>query len=146
MRDFGIPPTDRLRAGEFHSPTPTAIPGAQTVGTEAVAGAINSGMQMLLIDALGGQYSLPGAIMAPGLAQGGNYRDRVQQQAVSWLAQLSRGDKSLAIVVYCSDPHCWMSYNAALRIVAAGYTNVYWYRGGLQAWQMAGLQLMPAGF
>ncbi|WP_413872328.1 rhodanese-like domain-containing protein [Albidovulum sp.] len=50
------------------------------------------------------------------------------------------------LVFYCSDPGCWLGYNAALGAVAAGYTNVYWYRGGLQAWQMSGLPLVPSGF
>jgi adenylate cyclase len=29
--------------------------------------------------------------------------------------------------------------NLALRIAALGYTNVYWYRGGREAWEVAGL-------
>ena len=29
-------------------------------------------------------------------------------------------------------------YNIALRIRHAGYTNVYWYRGGREAWEVAG--------
>jgi hypothetical protein len=29
-------------------------------------------------------------------------------------------------------------YNLALRIRNAGYTNVYWYRGGREAWEVAG--------
>jgi rhodanese-related sulfurtransferase len=34
-----------------------------------------------------------------------------------------------------------MSYNAALRAVNLGYTQVFWYRGGIEAWQLAGLQV-----
>jgi hypothetical protein len=29
--------------------------------------------------------------------------------------------------------------NLALRLVALGYTHVYWYRGGREAWEVAGL-------
>lgn len=146
FRDFGVAPTDQLRSSAFHAPTPTSVPGAQVVGTEALVQAMNGGMRLVLIDALGGQYSLPGAFIAPGLAEGGNFQDRIQQQAQIWLAQITGGDSSLPVVIFCSDPHCWMSYNATLRAVAAGYGNVYWYRGGLQAWQMTGLQLQPSGF
>ena len=32
-----------------------------------------------------------------------------------------------------------MSYNASLRAIALGYTNVLWYRGGIEAWKQAGL-------
>jgi hypothetical protein len=30
-------------------------------------------------------------------------------------------------------------YNLALRLRHAGYANVYWYRGGREAWEVAGL-------
>ncbi|HME27856.1 MAG TPA: hypothetical protein VKI44_42150 [Acetobacteraceae bacterium] len=29
--------------------------------------------------------------------------------------------------------------NLALRLVALGYTQVYWYRGGREAWEVNGL-------
>jgi rhodanese-related sulfurtransferase len=31
------------------------------------------------------------------------------------------------------------SYNLALRLGFIGCTNVYWYRGGIEAWQAANL-------
>ena len=146
LQDFGIPPTSSLRSGQFHSATPTLVPGAQVVTTKALADAMNSGTRMVLIDVLGEDYSLPGAVVAPALAQGGNFQDRLQQQATQWLSQVTGGDPATPIVVYCSDPMCWLSYNAALRTIAAGYGNVYWYRGGLHAWQMAGFNLQPSSF
>lgn len=30
-----------------------------------------------------------------------------------------------------------MSYNAALRAINMGFTQVYWYRGGVEAWRQA---------
>ena len=45
----------------------------------------------------------------------------------------------MPVVVYCQSTHCWMSYNAALRAINMGYSNVLWYRGGIEAWQAAGL-------
>lgn len=145
-RDFGVPPQTSLRQGQFHGPTPVAIPGAYLVTTANLVEAMNGGMQMVLIDVLGAEYSIPGAFSAQGLSAPGNFQDRTQQQAGAWLGQITQGNRDVPIVVFCSDPMCWLSYNAALRTVNAGYTNVYWYRGGLQAWQMAGLPLRPAGF
>lgn len=145
-RDFGVPPQSTLRQGQFHGPTPLSIPGASLVTTASLVEAINGGMQMVMIDVLGADYSIPGAFSAQGLAAPGNFQDRTQQQAAVWLAQITGGNRGIPIVVFCSDPMCWFSYNGALRAVNAGYTNVYWYRGGLQAWQMAGLPLHPAGF
>ncbi len=145
MRDFGVPPTDQLRQGQFHAPTPTSIPGGRIVSTAALADAMNAGVQLVLIDVLGGTYALPQAYAAGPLASPGHYSDRTQQQATQWLGQVTRRDRDTPIVIYCSDPMCWLSYNGSLRTIAAGYRNVYWYRGGLQAWQMAGLPLYPAG-
>lgn len=145
-RDYGVQPTGQLRSGQMHAPTPTSLPGASVVSTQGLSEALNSGLELVLIDVLGSDYSLPDAVMAPALSSSGHFRDRLQQQAGKWLRQVTRGETDMPIVLYCSDPMCWLSYNAALRTVAAGYTNVYWYRGGLQAWQMAGLRLVPAAF
>ena len=146
LRDFGVPATSNLRSDQFHAPTPTSIDGAQVVTTAVLSQALNAGAKVVMIDVLGGNYSLPGALIAPALASGGDFNDRVQQQASQWLGQITNGNPGQTIVIYCSDPNCWLSYNASLRAVAAGYTQVYWYRGGLQAWQMAGQKLIPSGF
>ena len=145
-RDFGVAPVATLRPGQFHAATPTAIPGGQVVSTAGLAEAINSGMQIVIIDVLGGSYSLPNAIVEPALSSPGSLSDRFQQQVVSWLTQITGGRKDIPVVVYCSDPMCWLSYNGALRVIGAGYTNVYWYRGGITAWQMAGYPVQPAAF
>ncbi|MEM8839323.1 MAG: rhodanese-like domain-containing protein [Pseudomonadota bacterium] len=145
-RDFGVPPTNRLRASGFHAPTPTSIPGGNLVTTAQLAGAIQGGQQLVIIDVLGSDYTLPNALSAPAMAQPGHYRDRVQQQTNHWLGQITGNNRQVAIVIACSDPFCWLSYNASLRAIAAGYTNVYWYRGGHQAWNMAGLPFASSGF
>ena len=145
-RDYGVPASSQLKQNNFHGPTPTSLPGGQVVSTQVLAGALQQGQQVILIDVLGSDYSLPNAYMAPALASGGSLNDRTQQQASQWLRQITGGNSSAIIVVYCSDPMCWLSYNAGLRTIAAGYPNVYWYRGGLKAWQMAGLPLYPATF
>lgn len=146
LRDFGVPPQQSLRQGQFHAPTPTAMPGGYLVTTELLVQAINEGVEMVIIDVLGSGYGLPSAYTAPALAAGGSFRDRTQQQAEAWLQQITGGVWDMPIVIYCSDPMCWLSYNASLRTIAAGYEQVYWYRGGVQAWEMVGLPLQPSGF
>jgi PQQ-dependent catabolism-associated CXXCW motif protein len=54
------------------------------------------------------------------------------------LMQATRGRKDMPLVFYCQSPQCWMSYNAALRAINAGFTNVLWYRGGVEAWRRNG--------
>ena len=61
-----------------------------------------------------------------------------------YLRQATGGDMSKMLVFYCGGPQCWGSYNASLRAIRMGYRNVHWYRGGLQAWQEAGLPVNDA--
>jgi rhodanese-related sulfurtransferase len=42
------------------------------------------------------------------------------------------------LIFFCFGPRCWLSYNAALRATRLGYTDVRWYRGGLEAWGAGG--------
>ncbi|WP_422032587.1 rhodanese-like domain-containing protein [Roseovarius sp.] len=145
-RDYGVPPSGNLRNGGMHAPTPTAVPGASVVSTEGLANAMASGLEMIIIDVLGGEYALPGAYMIPEMSSPGSYEDRIQQQTGQFLGQVTGQLADYPIILYCSDPQCWLSYNATLRVVAAGYTNVYWYRGGITAWQMAGFPVYPSGY
>ncbi|MEP5728178.1 MAG: rhodanese-like domain-containing protein [Sulfitobacter sp.] len=146
LRDFGVPAQSGLRQGQFHGPTPTELPGGFIVTTDLLLQAMNEGVEMVIIDVLGSDYSLPSAYSAPALAASGGFNDRTQQQAEVWLQQITGGVWEVPIVIYCSDPMCWLSYNASLRTMAAGYDQVFWYRGGLQAWEMAGLPLHASGF
>lgn len=56
------------------------------------------------------------------------------------LARATSGDRSKMIVVYCQRD-CWMSWNAAKRILTLGYANVVWYPDGTDGWQEADLPL-----
>jgi PQQ-dependent catabolism-associated CXXCW motif protein len=95
----------------------------------------------VLIDVLSeeGHVTLAGAVWISGAGRGTNFMDPVQSALTQLLAKLSGGDKSRGLVFICASSQCWLSYNAALRAVAAGYANVYWYRGGIEAWGAAGL-------
>ena len=145
-QDLGVPPTRLLHGGAMHGPTPASIPGGQVITTQGLA-ALVQGRQapFLIFDVLGQAEMLPGALPAAGLAQPGSFDDAVQQQASQWLAQQTQGRKDVALVFYCLSRECWMSYNAALRAIAAGYSNVLWYRGGIEAWKSAGLPTQQAG-
>ena len=53
------------------------------------------------------------------------------------MLRLTDGDAAKPVVIYCL-ADCWMSYNAAKRLAAWGYTNILWYRDGTTAWEKAG--------
>jgi rhodanese-related sulfurtransferase len=44
-------------------------------------------------------------------------------------------EKSDPAIFYCNGPSCRRSDNAVVIAVDCGYTNVYWFRGGIEAWK-----------
>jgi PQQ-dependent catabolism-associated CXXCW motif protein len=56
------------------------------------------------------------------------------------LARTTAGNTAALVVVYCL-ADCWMSWNAAKRILSYGYSNVAWYPEGTDGWERAGLDL-----
>lgn len=140
-RDWGVPPTTRLRHEPYHAPTPRTIPGASVVGTRELQAMLAGPNPPILVDVLSeeGHVSLAGAVWIAGAGRGGDVADALQSQLVPLLAQVSGGDKARPLAFFCASSQCWLSYNTALRAVAAGYTRVYWYRGGIDAWTEADL-------
>lgn len=149
-QDFGVAATTDLRLANVHAPTPREIPGAQVIRTDALRQRLRApeDARPLLFDVLGGvaHDSLPGAIWLPGAGRGESYTDAIQAQLARVLKTASRGDAGRPLVFFCQGPECWLSYNAALRAVALGYREVYWYRGGIEAWLAAKEPLAPLRF
>ena len=54
------------------------------------------------------------------------------------LQRITGGDFAKPLVIYCLRD-CWMSWNAAKRILSLGYRNVVWYPDGTDGWDEAGL-------
>jgi len=48
---------------------------------------------------------------------------------------ITNGDYARPIVAVGCNCERFDGYNLALRLVALGYRNVYWYRGGREAWE-----------
>jgi PQQ-dependent catabolism-associated CXXCW motif protein len=139
-QDFGIAPTPQLHAGQMHGPTPASIPGGQLITTKGLVELLRGGQApTLVLDVLGGPEMIQGAQYAVPAAQAGAFNDQPQQQFGQYLQQATNGNKQYPIVTYCLSTQCWMSYNAALRAINLGYTNVLWYRGGIEAWKQAGM-------
>jgi PQQ-dependent catabolism-associated CXXCW motif protein len=139
-RSWGIEPPPGYRAKDYHAPTPDTVPGARVVRTEELRSMLEREPRPFLVDVLSGPVhrTLPGALW---LHNGGlgDFDAAEEQRFLDALARLSGHDKGREIVFFCSGARCWLSYNAALRAARAGYGNVYWYRGGIEAWREAGL-------
>ncbi len=134
-QEMGVAPTNRLNNGNLGGPTPSSIPGGRVITTPEVLQLLHNPQGgVLVLDVLGGQQRLPNAVDAVSASAGGAFNDRTQRQFEQQLERLTGGRKDVPLILYCSSVHCWMSYNAALRAINAGYQNVLWYRGGLEAW------------
>ena len=139
--DWGIPATDQLRQDTYHAPTPTTHPVATVINTQDLHAELIGPNPPVTIDALSGRahQSIPGSIWLPAAGQGGTLDDDIQTQLAATLGNITGDDLARPIVVFCRDAHCWLSYNAALRLHELGYETLYWYRGGINAWMTANL-------
>jgi len=142
--DFGVAPTGTLHSGPMHAPTPTRIPGGLVISTEALdALYAEQAGRFIVFDVLNGEEGLPGAQAARPAGQAGSFNDQTQREFGAYLQQVTQGNKDVPLVFYCQSVYCWMSYNAALRAINLGYTQVLWYRGGIEAWKQAGGPVFP---
>jgi PQQ-dependent catabolism-associated CXXCW motif protein len=145
--DFGVPPTRDLRLADHAAPTPRELPGARAIRTPQLKAWLQRDApdRPVLLDVVGGagHDSIPGAVWLPGAGRGTAFDDAVQGQLARALETLGGRAGGRAFVFFCASVNCWLSYNAALRAVALGYTEVYWYRGGIEAWLDAGGELRP---
>jgi PQQ-dependent catabolism-associated CXXCW motif protein len=141
-QDFGVPPTAALKIGEHASPTPLEVPGARSVATAELRQLLRApaGERPLLFDVISEErhVSLPGAVWLPGAGLGESFEDEIQTRLSRTLGEGTGGDRARPMVFFCANARCWLSYNAALRAVRLGYTNVRWYRGGIEAWGRGG--------
>jgi PQQ-dependent catabolism-associated CXXCW motif protein len=143
LTDFGVAPKAELETN-VGSPTPLAIPVGVRVTTQDVQ-RLMADNRTVLVDVLVTPHgvTLPAAWYMPAGGTAGSFGDDYQTQFAQQLSQATGGDTSRPLVFFCQGANCWESYNAALRANAAGYSQIYWYRGGLAAWQQAGLQMVP---
>jgi tetratricopeptide (TPR) repeat protein len=137
--DFGVPPQEALHR-DLDGKTPTSVPGVSTVSTEQLSAMLPE-KTPLVIDTMEATWyrSIPGAI---GFDFHGNthgaFDDEVQKRLDRKLRELTGGDMAKPIVAVGWSAASFDGYNLALRIRHAGYTNVHWYRGGREAWEVAG--------
>jgi PQQ-dependent catabolism-associated CXXCW motif protein len=143
--DYGVQPTNTLHLANFDAPTPTRIDRANTVTTRQLQAMLNSPRPPVLVDVIGGQQnvSLPHAVWLRDAGVGRHMGDDVQGWLDLHLAQLTGHDKTRPVVFFCASRMCWLAHNAVLRAIDLGYDNIYWYRGGRDSWQAAGLPMSP---
>ncbi|UEM23362.1 PQQ-dependent catabolism-associated CXXCW motif protein [Skermanella mucosa] len=144
-----VPLPDGYRLDRYRAPVPSHVPGAATVSLEE-AESLHKAGSVLFIDVM----KVPRAA-SPGVS--GKWlvaKPHVAIARSTWLPEvgegrpdpvvedyfrrnldrLTAGDKAAGLLFYCVTD-CWMSWNAAKRALSWGYTQVYWFRDGIDVWQ-----------
>lgn len=142
------------RMDEYNAPTPATLEGATVVGTEEAYSLHQEGVPFidampraprpkgLPADALWHpkpRHHIPGSIWLVDTGYG-DLAPVMEDYLLRGLEKVA-DDKQSPILFYCKRD-CWMSYNAAKRALAAGYTEVYWYPDGTDGWAEAGHELV----
>ncbi len=143
------------RMGRYRAPTPATLRGATAIATEAAQRLWRSS-SAIFIDVLPRppkpkdlpedvvwrdrpRHDIPGSVWLPNVGFGA-LSPEVEAYFADNLERLTEGDRNAPMVIYCL-AQCWMSWNAAKRALSYGYTRVYWYPDGTDAWRAAGGEL-----
>jgi adenylate cyclase len=133
--DFSVAPRPSLWPDPIGR-TPLSCPGAMTIHTEELVTLLEERSPVLIDVALGSWgKSLPGAIGLQGAGYGFEFSQTVQNRFRRKIIELTNGDHAAPIVAFCVNSDRLTAYNLALRLAWLGCTSVYWYRGGVEAWQ-----------
>jgi TolB-like protein/DNA-binding winged helix-turn-helix (wHTH) protein/Flp pilus assembly protein TadD len=137
--DFGVPADGSLRS-EAAGRTPTQVPGAKTIRTLELVTLI-ADSHPLILDTVSSSWgiSVPGAIGLKFSGLGGSFGDEAQDRLRRKMAELTGGDPQTPIVTVGWNAERFDGHNLALRLAALGYSRVFWYRGGREAWEVADL-------
>lgn len=141
------------RADNYRAPVPATLAGARVL-TTMEAEAIWRARSGTFIDVLprppkpknlpegtvwrdAPRRNIPGSIWLPDTGYG-NLPPAMEDYFQRGLARASGGDRAALVVIYCL-ADCWMSWNAAKRALAYGYSNIAWYPDGTDGWERAKL-------
>jgi PQQ-dependent catabolism-associated CXXCW motif protein len=154
----GVPEPDGYRLENYRAPTPATLQGARVVNT-VEAEKIWRDHSASFVDVLPRpprpknlpegtlwrdtpRANIPGSIWLPDTGYGELAPDMADYFSRG-LDKATNGDRARVLVLYCL-ADCWMSWNAAKRARALGYSNVVWYPEGTDGWLAAGLPVQPA--
>lgn len=119
--------------------TPTQLPGAKRVTAAEVRALIAGGAQMVDVRTQKeyGEGHVPGAVLHPYSEK--SVKDIAFDPAADSFPGLDKLDKTRPVIFACNGAECWKSYKASKAALARGFTQVYWFRGGLPEWKAEGL-------
>ncbi len=145
-----VPEPDDYKMDHYRGPVPSTIAGGTVIGpeaahklwTEQTAGFIDvlpqppkpTNLPEGTIWRERKRHSIPGAIWLPNIGYG-KIADVTADYFRKGLASATQDDPNHPVVFFCLED-CWMSWNAAKRAIEWGYTSVYWFPEGTDAWAL----------
>jgi PQQ-dependent catabolism-associated CXXCW motif protein len=149
---------DGYRMDNYRAPVPSTLAGAKVL-TTVEAEAIWRAKTGVFIDVLPRppkpkdlpagtvwrdkpRLNIPGSVWLPDTGYG-RLVPATEGYLMRGLARASQDNKAAPLVIYCQ-ADCWMSWNAAKRVLSFGYVNVAWYPDGTDGWVRANLPLTEA--
>lgn len=144
MVDSGVTSTGDLREfTETDTPTPMAIPLGRTLKTADVVDML-AHRQPVILTSTNTVPTIPGTIFIE-MPSTGSFDDEWQTRLGRLMQELCGNNVAKTILVFGYNLNRWDSRNLALRLIALGYTDVNWYRGGWEAWEASGQPRGPMG-
>jgi adenylate cyclase len=148
--DTGLPITEGVRSANLIDRTPLGAPGVSTIKTSELRALIGDGeasassdLPLLLSTNCSTclRVAIPGTNFVPNAYRNGVLDDAKRQALKAVVDQLLHGDRTRRVITSSWNAAFWDARNLAIELVALGYPNVSWYRGGLEAWDVAGLKV-----
>jgi rhodanese-related sulfurtransferase len=119
-----------LGTGPAMAESPPAIDGVASVSAEQLIELAGRTPGLVILDArLGKDRKL-------GYIEGSISLPDVDTNCQTLARVLPR--RETPTVYYCNGPKCGRSANAIRTALACGYTNIHWFRGGLEEWLAKG--------
>jgi rhodanese-related sulfurtransferase/ABC-type phosphate/phosphonate transport system substrate-binding protein len=125
--------------------TPRALQGATVVDAKQVSELLQGGATYVDTrnEAEFKAGHVPGAVLVPYHEKSAKDPDFDASHDKFDVAKLGP-DKKAQLVLACNGPECWKSFKASHAAVKAGYTRVYWFRGGFPEWRSSGMKFDAA--
>jgi len=151
--DFVIPGVQRFRPTSDAAPyeyvaslgifTPAELAGVQRVEARTAYDLAEKGAKLVDVrtEKEYAAHHARGAVNLPYVEKSHKEIDfDAKQDKFDGLASLNKSD---ALIFYCNGAECWKSFKASKAARDAGYTHVYWLRGGFPEWAAQGLPSAP---
>ncbi len=144
--DQGLPTDEGPRSGNRLSPISIGTPALSVVGTSELKALIDAapdgpGEPPLLLSTNCSRcfdIDIPGAVSVPGTYVRGPLDDQARLGLKSWLDRQLNGQTSRRLITFSWNAERFQGRKFALELISLGYPNVSWYRGGVEAWDVAG--------